>query len=365
MPAADRIISVSLREHAYDVVVRKGLLADVGVRLRRLNTAGKAIVITDSNIPAHFQTLLRESLEAEGFPPVVIVIPAGEEQKSIEHVVKLYDQILRLKLDRETPMLALGGGVVGDITGFVAATVLRGVPFVQVPTSLLAMVDASVGGKTGVNHAAGKNLIGSFHQPVAVFVDSDVLRTLPPRELRGGLAECIKHDIIRDAEGFENLEKNIARAMALDLDYLAGLIAHNVAIKAKIVMADPLERNGERAQLNFGHTFGHAIEIVSKYSYSHGESVSLGMVAAARLAKSLEMIDDAACKRIERVVASAQLPVKGLTLDPNVIIEAMAYDKKAKAGRLRFVLPDRIGHVVIRDDVPMDRVRDALDSLSD
>src|SRR5256714_7172508 len=187
----------------------------------------------------------------------------------------------------------MGGGVIGDMAGFVAATVLRGVPFVQVPTTLLAMVDASVGGKTGVNHSTGKNLIGAFHQPIAVFIDPEVLRTLPERELRGGLAECIKHDIIRDSDGFARLEKNIARALSLDLDYLAELVAHNVAIKARVVEADPFEK-GERAHLNFGHTFGHAIETVSHYSYSHGECVALGMVAAAKLAMDLGMIDDAA-----------------------------------------------------------------------
>jgi len=364
MPAAERTIPVKLKDQAYDVVVRRGMLADVGGRLRHVNTTGKAVVITDANIPSHFQTLLRESLEAEGFSPLVTVIPAGEEQKSIEHVVKLYDHVLRLKLDRQTPIIALGGGVVGDITGFVAATVLRGVPFVQVPTTLLAMVDASIGGKTGVNHPVGKNLIGAFHQPVAVYIDPDVLKTLPPRELRSGLAECIKHDIIRDAEGFARLEQNIALALSLNLDYLAELIAHNVAIKAKIVMADPLER-GERAHLNFGHTFGHAIETVSKYGYSHGECVALGMVAAARLANALDMIDAATATRVERVIRSAQLPVTGLTLDPNVIVDAMAFDKKTKGGRLRFVLPDRLGNVILRDDVPVDAVRAALDTLSE
>jgi 3-dehydroquinate synthase len=362
--AKERTIRVALREQAYDVIVRRGLLADVGSRLRKINTSGKAIVFADSNVPSHFHTLLRESLESEGFSPSFLIIPAGEESKSIEHVVKLYDLVLPLKLDRQTPLLALGGGVIGDITGFVAATVLRGVPFAQVPTTLLAMVDASVGGKTGVNHAAGKNMIGSFHQPIAVFVDPDVLRTLPPREMRGGLAECIKHEIIRDAEGFAQLEANIARALSLDLDYLADLIAHNVAIKAKIVTSDPLEK-GERAHLNFGHTFGHAIETVSKYSYSHGECVALGMTAAAKLARELSMIDEPSRGRIVKLIAATGLPTAGLTLDPNVIIDAMAFDKKVRAGRIRFILPDRIGHVVMRDDVPVDEVREAVLSVID
>ena len=360
----DRTIRVALHDHAYDVIVRRGLLADVGGMLRRLNTSGKAVVITDTNIPASFQSILKESLEGEGFAPVVCTIPPGEEQKSIGHVVRLYDQILPMKLDRQTPILALGGGVIGDITGFVAATVLRGVPLVQVPTTLLAMVDASVGGKTGVNHVTGKNLIGAFHQPVGVFIDPDVLRTLPPRELRSGLAECIKHDVIRDAEGFGRLESNVSRALGLDLDYLADLIAHNVAIKAKVVMSDPLER-GDRAHLNFGHTFGHAIETASNFGYTHGECVALGMCAAARLATDLSMIDERARQRVVGVIQSASLPTRGLELDPAVVVDAMAYDKKIRLGRLRFVLPDRIGHVVIRDDVPVDLVREAVDSLRD
>jgi 3-dehydroquinate synthase len=358
------VIRFELHNHAYDVVVRRGLLADVGGMLRRLNTAGKAIVITDSNIPSHFQSVVKESLEGEGFSTVVLTVPSGEEHKSLHSVSKLYDQVLPLKLDRQTPIVALGGGVVGDVAGFVAATVLRGVPFVTVPTSLLAMVDASVGGKTGVNHAVGKNLIGAFHQPIAVFIDPDVLRTLPPRELRAGLAECIKHDVIRDAEGFARLERNIARALDLDLDYLAELIAHNVQVKAAVVMSDPHER-GERAHLNFGHTFGHAIEAASRYGYAHGECVALGMTAAARLANRLEMIDGETCRRIVRVIDSAKLPTRGLTVDPDAVVGAMAFDKKIRSGRLRFVLPDRLGHVVIRDDAPVQLVRDAVESLRD
>jgi len=364
MPLGERTIRVSLPDHTYDVVVRRGLLADVGGLLRQLNTSGKAIVITDNKIATHFLGQLRESLQGEGFSPHVTVLPSGEEQKAIESVVGLYDQILPLKVDRNTPIIAMGGGVIGDISGFVAATVLRGVPFVQIPTTLLSMVDASVGGKTGVNHRAGKNLIGAFHQPIAVLIDPDVLRTLPPREIRSGLAECIKHDVIRDADGFANLETNIARALALDLDYLSGLIAHNVEIKAKVVMADPFER-GERAHLNFGHTFGHAIETTLNYEKSHGECVGLGMTAAAKLATDLKLIDDAARQRIVRVIDSAKLPTHGLSADPNVLLNAMSFDKKAKAGKLRFILPDRIGHVVIRDDVPTEMVRDALESLMD
>jgi 3-dehydroquinate synthase len=294
--------------------------------------------------------------------PVIATIPAGEDHKTIADLSGVYDVLLGARVERSTPMLALGGGVVGDMTGFVAATVLRGVPFVQIPTTLLAMVDASVGGKTGINHAVGKNLIGAFHQPIAVLIDPSVLKTLPPREVQGGLAECIKHDIIRDAEGFARLEKDIHRALDLDVDYLSRLVLHNVAIKARVVESDPFER-GERAHLNFGHTFGHAIETVSHYSYSHGQCVALGMVAAARMAVNLGMLDQQSNKRIESVIRSAKLPVSGLKLATADIVDAMIYDKKVKAGKVRFVLPDRIGHVVIRDDVPIEYVTRAVDSL--
>src|SRR6185312_2497320 len=234
-----------------------------------------------------------------GIEPVAASIPSGEDHKTLADLAPVYDTLLSARIERSTPILALGGGVIGDMTGFVAATILRGVPFVQIPTTLLAMVDASVGGKTGINHAVGKNLIGAFHQPIAVLIDPAVLKTLPPRELRGGLAECIKHDIIRDAEGFTKPEEQIGRALALDLKYLTELVAHNVAIKARVVEADPFE-HGERAHLNFGHTFGHAIETISHYSYSHGECVALGMVAAARAALDLGMLDEQSRRRIVR-----------------------------------------------------------------
>ncbi|HEX8322464.1 MAG TPA: 3-dehydroquinate synthase family protein, partial [Tepidisphaeraceae bacterium] len=243
------------------------------------------------------------------------------------------------------------------------ATLLRGVPFVQIPTTLLSMVDASVGGKTGVDHPAGKNLIGAFHQPLTVLIDPDALKTLPPRELRSGLAECIKHDVIRDALGFAELERDIDAILQLDAERLAKLIAHNVRIKAKVVTNDPFE-NGERAHLNFGHTFGHAIETISDYAYAHGEAIALGMIAACRTAVAMDLLSRAAADRVRKLLARAELPTGKMKLDPDAVYEAMYSDKKVKAGRLRFVLPDRIGHVVIRDDVPADVVRDAIKGLA-
>jgi 3-dehydroquinate synthase len=342
--------------------VEPGVLAQVGTRLRELAKSARCAIVTDETIKPLHLAALESSLRAAGFEPVVAVIPAGEAYKNLATVGGVYDKLLKARVERSTPVVALGGGVVGDLTGFVAATVLRGVPFVQVPTTLLSMVDASVGGKTGIDHAVGKNLIGAFHQPIAVFIDPATLKTLPPRELRSGLAECIKHEIIRDAAGFDRLEKSIARALALDLNYLTDLVAHNVAIKAAVVAADPFEK-GERAHLNFGHTFGHAIETVSNFQYAHGECVALGMVAASRTAVRLAMLDAASADRIIRLIAAAGLPTGKMTLDANQAVDTMFFDKKVKSGKLRFVLPDRIGHVVIRDDVPMDRVREAVESL--
>ncbi len=353
---------MNLSSGHYDIWIQPGLRERAGAVVSGLTHSKKLGIVTDDQVaPRHLEPV-RKSLAAAGIETVVAIVPAGEQHKNIETLGQIYDALLGAKIERSTPVIALGGGVIGDMTGFVAATLLRGVPFIQMPTTLLAMVDASVGGKTGVNHPTGKNLIGAFHQPIAVLIDPEVLRTLPERELRGGLAECIKHEIIRDAEGFDRLEKEIGKALALDVDYLADLVAHNVAIKARVVEADPFEE-GERAHLNFGHTFGHAIESVSRYEYSHGESVALGMIAATRAANDLKMLDNSSRDRIEKLIGQAGLPIGGMKLDPQPVFSAMYFDKKVKAGKLRFVLPDRIGHVVIRDDLPERTIFEALRSL--
>jgi 3-dehydroquinate synthase len=355
-------VRVDLPGQAYDIVIGPGLLARAGDEVAKLTRLRKVAIVTDTHVgPLHLPALTA-SLQAAGFEPVVVHLPAGEEHKTLDDLRPAIDTLLGARIERATPLLALGGGVIGDMTGFLASILLRGLPFVQIPTTLLSMVDASVGGKTGVNHATGKNLIGAFHQPKAVLIDVAVLRTLPERELRGGLAECIKHDLIRDAAGFERLERDITRALRLDVEYLAELVAHNVAIKARVVEKDPFEK-GERAHLNFGHTFGHAIETVSDYSYSHGECVALGMCAAADLCVRLGMLADGDRRRIVRVIEAAGLPVRGLTLPARPLIDAMAFDKKVKDGKLRFVLLDRIGNAAIRDDVPRDLVAAAVESL--
>jgi 3-dehydroquinate synthase len=357
-------VKVDVLNSPYQITIEPGIIASAAAMIENLLPAPptRVCIVTDENVaPAHLGKL-EMSFLIDAVEVVTAIIPSGEQHKNLATLSTIYDKFLSARIERTTPILALGGGVVGDMAGFAAASILRGVPFVQVPTTLLSMVDASVGGKTGVDHAVGKNLIGAFHQPVSVLIDPETLKTLPERELRSGLAECIKHEIIRDAEGFSALEKSLPLALSLNMPYLTQLIAHNVAIKAKVVMADPFEK-GERAHLNFGHTFGHAIESVSKFSYSHGESIALGIVAASRAAMKLGMLDESSDHRIIKLIAAAGLPTGGMTLDVAQVYEAMYFDKKVKSGKLRLVLPDRIGHVVIRDDVPQEIVRGALESL--
>jgi 3-dehydroquinate synthase len=356
------IVMVNSPGFSYGINIRGGLVPIAGATIRSLSSAGRAAVVTDSSVASHYLTPLTASLEASGFEVIPVLIPGGEAGKSLDTVSLIYDRLLSRRVDRNTPLIALGGGIVGDVAGFAAATLLRGVPFIQMPTTLLAMVDASVGGKTGVNHAVGKNMIGAFYQPTVVLADVATLTTLPDRELRAGLAECIKHDIIRDAEGFNRLEQSIERALNRDADYLTQLVAHNVNIKVRVVEADPYE-HGERAHLNFGHTFGHAFEKVTDFRLLHGECVSLGMMAASNLARDLGMLSGAAVARIKAVLQRAGLPVSGLDVSTDEVVAAMRSDKKVANDRIRLIVPDRIGHVVTRQDIPDAAIRTAIESL--
>jgi 3-dehydroquinate synthase len=355
-------VPVNLPEISYVVRIEPGLLIKAGAELRHLSRSSKAIIVTDQTVGSIHLPTLTQSLHGASFEPIIAVLPPGEQNKSLKCLLPIFDTILSARIERSTPLLALGGGIVGDMAGFTAATVLRGIPFVQIPTTLLSMVDASVGGKTGVNHAVGKNLIGAFHHPIAVLADPSLLSTLPRWEFIGGLAECIKHEIIRDADGFTSLEQNLDEILNLNLAALTELVAHNVGIKARVVEADPME-NGKRAHLNFGHTFAHAIERASDHAIPHGEAVALGMVAATNLATDLQMLDANSKDRIVRLIQRAGLPISGLTIDPAEIVDAMAFDKKVKSSRVRFILPDRIGHVVCREDVPPEIVTAAVRSI--
>jgi 3-dehydroquinate synthase len=356
-------VSINLPGGKYDISIEPGLLARAGAELRRLSNSAKVGILTDSRVGELHLQELENSLRSAGFETIAATVPPGEQHKNLSMLLPVYDRFLSARFERSTPIIALGGGVVGDMAGFVAATILRGVPFVQMPTTLLAMVDASIGGKTGVDHPMGKNLIGAFHQPIAVLIDPQTLASLPISELQSGLAECIKHDLIRDGQSFSQLEQTIERALKLDLDALSDLIAHNVAIKARVVEADPFEK-AERAHLNFGHTFGHAIESTSKFSYSHGQSVALGMCAAAFVSQELGFITPVERKMIVSTIQKAGLPTGGLKLDISKVFDAMAFDKKVKDGRIRLVLLEKLGKATICDDISAKLIREALEALA-
>lgn len=357
--ASEQVIHINAGGQRYDVHVSCGLLRRAGESIRPLTSATRIGVVTNYAVHHPYSRPLGESLAAAGFKYLNCVVAATERHKLLSSVGQICDYFLAEHWERAEPIIAFGGGVIGDMAGFAAASLLRGVPLIHLPTSLLSMVDASVGGKTGVNTAAGKNLIGAFHQPRAVLIDPEVLSTLPPRELRNGLAEVIKHYVIRDAEGFARLEARIADALRPDIGFLTEVIARNVAIKASVVEADPFEQN-VRAHLNFGHTFGHAFEHASNYALSHGEAVALGMCAAMHVAVELGMVDAATRDRVIALIAAAELPTRDSAVDVDEAIAAMRVDKKASSGKLRFVLAERIGAVSIRDDVPADVVRSAV-----
>ncbi|HXZ86898.1 MAG TPA: 3-dehydroquinate synthase [Myxococcota bacterium] len=359
MPA----VPIALPHHRYDVVIEPGALERLGAQLRAVAPAPSALLVFDRAIERTHAPPARASLERAGYAAVSVPFEGGEEHKTLDTVRALYDVLLAHRFERRSPLVALGGGVLGDTVGFVAATFLRGVPFAQCPTTLLAMVDSSVGGKVGVNVPQGKNLIGAFHQPVSVVADPRVLRTLPARELRCGLAECIKHALIRDPALFAWTRAQMSQLLALDEAALVELVARNVAIKAAVVIEDEKE-TGVRAHLNLGHTFGHAIEAASGYGrILHGEAVALGLLAAAALAEELGVAARGLRAEIEEVVASAGLPCAAELPDDARLEEAMALDKKVAAGKIRFVLPERVGSVVIRDGISPAAVRAAFRSV--
>lgn len=357
-------VDLSLPHHRYTIAIEPGVLATLGERVRAVAPHDRAALLVDAAITDTHGRTAAASLEAAGYHVLTLEMPIGESQKNLTTVAGIYEQLVGARLERKSPAIALGGGVVGDTTGFVAATYLRGVPFVQCPTTLLAMVDASVGGKVGVNLPQGKNLVGAFYQPMAVVVDTDTLGSLPERELRCGLAECVKHGVIRDASLFDWIDARTGAIAALDSDVLVELVQRNVRIKADVVMADEKEA-GQRAHLNFGHTFAHAIEATQAYGgYHHGEAVSLGMVAATRLAVALGLCDVSVAHRVTDVLDKIGLPVEAAELAPTRrLLEAMRLDKKVADDQIRLVLPDRLGSVAIHKDVDSAAIAAAWDSL--
>jgi 3-dehydroquinate synthase len=342
-----RIVQVPLGNRSYDIQVGGGLLARLGAECARLKLGRRCAVITDANVGRHFAKAALKSLAASGFEAVLISVPAGEKSKRIAVVEKCFDQLAAHRLERKSFIVALGGGVVGDLAGFVAATYLRGIPFVQVPTTLLAQVDSSVGGKTGVNLKAGKNLVGAFYQPQLVLCDLDTLKTLPKREFISGLAEVIKYGVIYDAVLFAQLERNLPKLLQRDAATLRSVIARCCEIKADVVGQDETE-GGLRAILNFGHTLGHAIENSSGYGkYLHGEAIAIGQVAAAKLSQKVLGLPSGDVERIEKLFVRAGLPVK-IKLDSarrKKLFAAMKLDKKVSGGEVTFVLAKKIGRV--------------------
>ena len=346
-----RTLQVALGERGYPIHIGRGLLAQAHALVGAM--AGRRVVIVSNPlVAAHHLARLREGLAAGGIASEVVLVPDGEAHKSWPTLQDLVTRLLELKADRGTALVALGGGVVGDLAGFAAAVYQRGIPFVQVPTTLLAQVDSSVGGKTGINHPLGKNMIGAFHQPSAVLIDTDCLATLPPRELAAGLAEVVKHGAIRDAAFFEWLERSTAALLVRDADALAHAIYESCRIKAEVVAADERE-TGDRALLNFGHTFGHAIETATGYgTWLHGEAVGAGMVLAARLSERVLGLPAGDTSRLRTVLAAMKVPLVPPVLPLPRWLELMQRDKKAVAGRLRFVLLEALGRARIVADVP-------------
>jgi 3-dehydroquinate synthase len=360
--AAPQRVRVELGERSYDIVIGDGLLARAGEFLQGLGFGKRGVIITDNNVRPLFAKSLRSALKRGGFETKVLAVPAGEESKSLRQANRLFGKLPSLGLDRQSFVIALGGGVVGDLAGFVAATYLRGLPLVQVPTSLLAQVDSSVGGKVGVNLPQGKNLVGAFYQPRLVIADTATLKSLPERELRAGFAEVIKHAAIRDAAFFAWLEREHKRVFALDADAVAHVVRRCCEIKAEVVSADERE-SGLRAILNFGHTIAHAMEVLADYvGLLHGEAIAMGMVCAAYLSVKRAGMTAAEAARLRSLLESTGLPVRlGDNYELPELFEAMRLDKKALAGKLRFVLLKRLGDAVVSDAVTDDDVKEVVD----
>lgn len=344
-----RTINVELGSRTYPIHIENGLLESIGKGVAELGFTGKVALITNPTVYEFYGDRVVKSLSSAGLEPLVIKVPDGEEYKNLDEVAAVYDALIENRMERNSPIIALGGGVIGDMAGFVAATYLRGVPYIQVPTTLLAQVDSSVGGKTAVNHPKGKNLIGAFYQPRAVFIDPWTLHTLEPRELKAGLAEVVKYGVIWDGDFFSFLEANAELLLKPGSDELTRAIERSCEIKAEVVSEDETEQ-GRRAILNLGHTFGHAIEALSGYgTYKHGEALAMGMALAAEFSSLLGLCKARDEDRIKGLLRTLGLPVEKPEIETDAFIGSMRLDKKVSGGALRFVLVTDIGHVVIKE----------------
>ena len=364
MSETNTTINVELGPRTYPIIVRTGLLGDIAAILPGLVPARRLLMVSHPALMELYGDVIASDLMKAGYDLRVAVVPAGEKSKSLLMAARLYNEMAAAGMDRHGCVLALGGGVIGDLAGFVAATWLRGIDVIQIPTTLLAMVDSAIGGKTGVNLAIGKNLVGAFHQPRAVLADPNVLQTLPPRDVRGGLAEVAKYGVIADEALFGFIEANTEACRSGESAALARCIADSAACKARVVTADERE-GGLRAILNYGHTAGHAVEKAAGYRrLRHGEAVAIGMIAAARIGQGMGITPMDTVRRIEALVTALGLPSRvpaGITVDQ--LIATMAFDKKAKGGSVKWVMATRIGAVETGVEAPVDIVRSVLKDL--
>jgi len=356
---ADEIV-VELGERSYPIVFRYDALGEVGAFAQRTVAAGRCVVLSDDNVAPLYGDRVEESLREAGFEPQTMVIPPGEEQKSLDTYGRLCRELVAAGLDRSSALFALGGGVVGDLGGFLAATYMRGIPYMQIPTTLLAQVDSSVGGKTAVNLPEGKNLVGAFHQPKGVFIDTSVLTTLDEREMRAGMVEVVKYGLIRDRDFFEWLETNLDAILQLQPSALLHAVRRSCEIKADVVATDEREA-GLRAILNYGHTIGHALEALGRYErLKHGEAVAMGMEVAALLSRRIFDLDEEEARRQHAVLERLRVPTQLQGVSAAEIAEAVLRDKKTVGGEPRFVLCRSIGEAQPGVNVPPDLLRDAL-----
>lgn len=355
-----KTVRVNLAERSYNIHIAAGILQQAGVLLEPYHLGQTMVIGTDPLIRKVYGETLCTSLEQSPFQIFWYEVPPGEDQKSLANASLLYDYLIEQRLDRRSPLVAFGGGVIGDLIGFVAATYLRGVPYIQIPTTLLAQVDSSIGGKTAVNHPKGKNLIGAFYQPRVVLIDVLTLSSLPRRELLSGLAEVIKYGMIADAEFFHFLETEREKVLQLTPETLLHIIETCCRIKARVVEEDEQEE-GIRAILNFGHTIGHALEAASQYGvYTHGEAVAIGMIKATQLAVRLGKCSLEVLERLEKILIAYGLPTQPHTIAPAEVQKALFLDKKVRGGRLRFVLPEQIGQVGLPEEVSLSLVEEVL-----
>ena len=355
-----RTVKVNLGDESYDIIIGHNLKQQIIDFVRSRKFSRKALLITDTNIEPLYSAKIQSVLNEAGLDVKIAVIPAGEQSKSLSCAETLYTQAIEHGLDRKSPIIALGGGVVGDLAGFIAATFMRGVPFIQMPTSLLAQVDSSVGGKVAVNHALGKNLIGAFYQPQAVFMDLDMMQSLPQREIATGLGEVVKYGYIYDKDFYQYLLDHKDEILHLQSEAISHVIARSCEIKADVVSQDEKEA-GLRAILNFGHTLAHAIEKETQYKkYNHGEAVAIGMVGAAKISAKLGMIDEKIVTDMEKLLELLNLPQKAQGCTAEKIYADIFHDKKTVNGTVNWVLLQDIGKVCITKDVPETVVKEAI-----